>query len=132
MFGLSIALCLRRNWIPKQSLFFSYWLLRCPVSKFTPFPTESVRLPLVSYPSLCSTCMTYRTPCHSIGHQLLPTQPLTKAAEDFPRGGKHSKYVPLLTVLIMDKGECRRSAGINFGIFFVFDLHKRLARRFTV
>ena len=32
-----------------------------------------------------------------------------------------------LSVLIMDKGECRRSTGINFGAFIVFDLHKRLA-----
>ena len=28
-----------------------------------PFPTQSVRLPLVTYPSLRSTCVTYRTPC---------------------------------------------------------------------
>ena len=64
-----------------------------------PFPTQSVRLPLVTYPSLCSTIMTYRTPCHVSGHQVLPTQPLPREAEDFPRGGKHSKHVPLLTYL---------------------------------
>ena len=29
-----------------------------------PFPTQSVRLPLVTCPSLCSTCVTYRMPCH--------------------------------------------------------------------
>ena len=40
-----------------------------------PFPTQSVRSPLVTYPSLCSTCVTYRTLCHAIGHQVLPTQP---------------------------------------------------------
>ena len=33
--------------------------------------------------------------------------------------------------LIMDKGGCRRSAGINFETFIVFDLHKRLAKWFT-
>ena len=33
-----------------------------------PFPTQSVRLPLVTYPSLCSNCVTYRTLCHAIGH----------------------------------------------------------------
>ena len=31
------------------------------------------------------------------------------------------------SVLIMDKIECRRSTGINFGIFIVFDSDKRLA-----
>ena len=31
------------------------------------------------------------------------------------------------SVVIVDKGECRRSTGIKFGIFVVFDLHKRLA-----
>ena len=29
----------------------------------------------------------------------------------------------------MDKGECRRSTGTNFGTFIVFDLHKRFAKR---
>ena len=43
--------------------------------------------------------MTYRTPCHSIGHQVLPTQPLPREAEDFPCGGNHSKHVLLLTYL---------------------------------
>ena len=64
-----------------------------------PIPTQSVRLPLVTYLSLSSTCVTYRTPCHSIGHQVLPTQPLPREAEDFPRGGNHSEHVPLLTYL---------------------------------
>ena len=64
-----------------------------------PFPTQSVRLPLVTYPSLCSTCVTYRMPCHAIGHQALPTQPLPREAEDFPRGDNHSKHMPLLTYL---------------------------------
>ena len=31
------------------------------------------------------------------------------------------------SVLIVDKGEGRRSTGINFGTFIVFDLHKQLA-----
>ena len=31
------------------------------------------------------------------------------------------------SVLILDKGECRRSTGVNFGTLIVFDLHKRLA-----
>ena len=64
-----------------------------------PFP-DAVRLTMVTYPSLCSTCVTYRTPCHAIGHQLLPTQPLPKEAEDFPRGGRYFKHVPPPTYLI--------------------------------
>ena len=61
---------------------------------------HSVRLPLVTYPLLCSTCVTYRTPCHAIGHQVLPTQALPREAEDFPRGDKDFKHVPPLTYLI--------------------------------
>ena len=34
----------------------------------TPFQTKSLRLSLVTYPSLWSTCVTYRTPCHPNGH----------------------------------------------------------------
>ena len=37
--------------------------------------TQLVRPSLVTYPSLCSICVTYGTPCHAIGQQLLPTQP---------------------------------------------------------
>ena len=66
----------------------------------SPFSTQSVRLPLVIYPSLCSTCVTYRTSYHAIGHQLLPTQPLTREAEDFPRSDKYFKHAPPLTYLI--------------------------------
>ena len=82
----------------RQPLFFTYWLLH--YFWFTSlFQTQSVRLHLFTYPSLCSICMTCRIPCRSIGHQVLPTQPLRKEAEDFPRGGKHSKHVPPLTYL---------------------------------
>ena len=81
--------------------FFTYWLPKHPVFWFTSlFPTQSVRLPLFTYPSLCSTCVTYRMTCHCIVHQLLPTQPLTTEAEDFPRGERHFKHVPPLTYLI--------------------------------
>ena len=86
--------------MPRQSLLFAYWLPRHRDFDL-PIPTQSVRLPLVTYPSLCSTCVTYRTPCHVIGHQVLPTQPLLpREAEDFPRGDKYFKHVPLLTYLI--------------------------------
>ena len=53
---------------------------------FTPlFLTQSVRLPLVTYPSPSSICVTYRTPCHTSGHQVLPTQPLLREAGSFLR-----------------------------------------------
>ena len=35
--------------------------------------TQSVRLPMVTQPSLCSPYVTYRTSYHAIGHQVLPT-----------------------------------------------------------
>ena len=46
-----------------------------PVVWFIPLSTQSVRPPLVAYPWFCSTCVTYGTSCHAIGHQVLPTQP---------------------------------------------------------
>ena len=36
--------------------------------------TQSVRLQLVPCPSLCTPCVLYRMPCHTIGHQVVPTQ----------------------------------------------------------
>ena len=81
----------------------TFYLLVAQASSFLihpPFPTQSVRLPLVTYPSLCSTCVTYRTLCHAIGHQVLPTQPLPREVEDFPRGDKYFKHVPPPTYLI--------------------------------
>ena len=82
----------------------TFYLLDAQATSFLihvsfPFPTQSVRLPLVTYPSMCRTCMTYRAPCFSISHQVLPTQPLSREAEDFSKGDKHSKYVSLLTYL---------------------------------
>ena len=54
---------------------------------------------MAPYHSLCSTCVIYGTPCHVIGHQVLPTQPLTREAEDLPRGCKLHEDVPLPTCL---------------------------------
>ena len=34
---------------------------------------QSVRTLLVPYHLQCSACLTYRMPCHAIGHQVLPT-----------------------------------------------------------
>ena len=86
--------------MPRQPLLFTDWLPRLPVFCSPTIPTQSLRLPLVTYASLCSTCVTYRTLCHSIGRQVLPTQPLPKEAQDFPRRNKHFKHVALVTSLI--------------------------------
>ena len=53
----------------------------------------------VASTSLCRPYVTYETPCHVIGHQVLPTQPLPRETEDFPRGDKYTKDVPLPTCL---------------------------------
>ena len=37
------------------------------------------------------------TPYHATGHQVLPTQPLSREKEDFPRDEMYFNYVPLLT-----------------------------------
>ena len=85
-----------------QLLLVAYFSLssRHPVFLFTPFPTQSVRLPLVTYPSLCNTCVTYGTLCRAICHQVLLTKPLPRDAEDFPRNDRYFSHVSLLTYLI--------------------------------
>ena len=54
------------------NLYFIYWLPKHPVFWFILTLTQSVRPPMVTYPSLCSTCVTYGTLCHARGHQVLP------------------------------------------------------------
>ena len=81
---------LRRNWMPRPPL-----LSGCLGIQFLINPYAKT----VS-PSLCSTYATYRTPCHVIGHHVLPTQRIPREAEDFPRGDKYFKHVPPLTYLI--------------------------------
>ena len=82
------------------SVAYFFWLFWHPVFLFTSlFLTQSVRLPLVTYASLCSAYVTYRIPCHASSHQALPTQPLPREVENFPQSDNHSKHVPLLTYL---------------------------------
>ena len=80
-----------------------YYWLAAQVSRFLihfPFQNTSVGGPLVPYHSLCSTCVTYRSRYHAIGHQMRPAQPfLPRGAEDFPGGDKYPGNVPLLTFL---------------------------------
>ena len=73
----------RRNWMFRQPLLFAYGLPKHPFFLFIHlFPTQSVRPSLITYPRLCSACVTYRTLCHTIGHQVLPTQALPREVED--------------------------------------------------
>ena len=77
----------------RQPLLVVYWLPKHPGFWFA--PTQSVGSPMVTYASLCSACVISWMLCHAIGHQVFSTQPLLREAEDFPRGGNHSKHVPL-------------------------------------
>ena len=45
---------------------------------------------------MCSHYVTYGRLFHAIGYQVLPSQPLAREADNFPRGGKYFNYVPLL------------------------------------
>ena len=65
-----------------------------------PSLTQLVRLPGEAYYLLGSPCETHGTLCHAIDHQVFPSQPLPREAEDFPWGGKYFNYAPLLTQLI--------------------------------
>ena len=94
----SLQNSLWRNWMLRQPLLFD-WLPKHPVFWFTHNTVSQVAYGYLS--SLCSTCVTYGKSCRAIGHQVLPTQPLPREAEDFPRGERHFKHVPpLLTYLI--------------------------------
>ena len=84
---------IRRNWkleqLPQASSF----------SHFRLSQTQSIRTPLVPYHLLYCTCVTYRMQRHVIGHDVLPTKPLPRDAEGFPRDRKYPKVLPLSTYL---------------------------------
>ena len=95
-----IKLTTRLPWAKLDAWAFSFWKLGHPVFWFTSlFLTQSVRLFLVTYPSLCSAMWL-------TGHHAMPVvtkfflpNPLPREAEDFPRGGNLSRHMPLLTHL---------------------------------
>ena len=79
-----------------------YYLLAAQASNFlicSLSRTQSIRPHLVASTSPCSPCVTYGRLCHSISHQVLPTQPLPREAQDFPRGGKCLQLVYNMKVL---------------------------------
>ena len=53
----------------------------------SPLPqTQSIGSHLVVFSSLRSACVTYEGPCHSIGHQVLPTPTLAEGSRCFFQG----------------------------------------------
>ena len=58
---------------------------------------------LITFPNTVSKAtlvtLPFYMPCQSIGHQVLPTQPLPKEAEDFPGSGNYPKDAQLPTYL---------------------------------
>ena len=61
----------------RQPLLFVTGCLTIQCFDSPPF-FNTVRPPQTTYSSLCSTCPTYRTSCHTIGHQTLPIHPLPR------------------------------------------------------
>ena len=101
--------------------------LECSGTQFLYLPlTQSVRLHLATYHSLCSTRVTNRMLCHAIGHQVLLTQPLPREAEDFCMGEQHFKCVPLLTCLIWVL-HCRFCLRARAGLPRNIKLHETLS-----
>ena len=69
-----------KKWIQKLNNYFADFK---QVKKVGYFVNNTVFRPLlVTYPSVCSTCVTYGTLCHAIGRQLLPTHLFTTSATD--------------------------------------------------
>ena len=62
------------------------------------FLIQSVRLSVVSFHSLYSTCATYCMLCCSSGDHILPNC-LPRGAEDISRGVKYPKHMSLPTYL---------------------------------
>ena len=60
-------------------------------------------------PTLFFSHVTYRTPWHARGHSHSLTL-IPRGAEDFPRGGNHSKHMPPLTYLAWLQPMCYNSS----------------------
>ena len=90
--------------------FIIYWLFKHLVFKSPFFPqTQSVRTPLTPYHSLCSACVTYETPCHVIGHQVLPTQPFL-GKQKFSLGVASSLIICLCSRSLLNCNQFNQSA----------------------
>ena len=120
------------NQMPRHSFFWGHY----PVTSTPPWLLRHVKASTSSelYPDTrllgfffkClgtkffnSSHVTYRTPCRTRGHSHSP-----KEAEDFPRGGNHSKHMPPLTYLAWLQPMCYNSRlvfiHINTGKAFTY------------
>ena len=82
----SLQNSLRRNRMLRQPILFD-WLPEHPVFFIhPPFLTQLVRPHLATYSSLCSICVTQGMSCHTIGYQLLLTQPPSQGSRRFTQG----------------------------------------------
>ena len=82
--------------MPRQPLCFAYWLARHPVFLFISLSRHG-QLGCLWLPTPHCAALVSLTENHVM--PLVTNQPLPREAEDFPRGGNHSKHVPLLTYL---------------------------------
>ena len=79
--------------------YFTHWLPRQPVFDSPSTLTQSVRLPMVTYPHYAVLCgLRVAMPHHWSLDTFRPSLYLG-GAEDFPGGDNHSGHVPLPTYL---------------------------------
>lgn len=81
---------LQQIWALPQLLFVAFFF------QFFYFSTQPVRLLLELCHLLCSTGVTYRTPCYASGQHML-SKPLPSKSEDIPSGSKCIKNILLPT-----------------------------------
>ena len=81
------------------------WLLRPEVSTSSEhYPDTRLFFECLGIQFFNFSHVTYGTPCHIKGHPHSPQE-----AEDFPRGGNHSKHMPPLTYLASLQPMCYNS-----------------------
>ena len=64
---------------------------------YSPSPKKVNKATLGYLPLAVQSLCDLATLWHVIDHQMLPTQPLPREAEDFSRGAKYVNHMPLLT-----------------------------------
>ena len=88
---------LRRNWMLRQSLLFAYWLPKHPVFLIHPLHSQLGRLWLPTPHCAAPVWLTGRHAIPLVTRCFPPYPP--REAEDFPRGGNHSRHMSLLIYL---------------------------------
>ena len=93
---------IKENHMLEQLLVFTSFT-GCSTMQFLiplPFPNTVNEATLGTLLLTDLQCVTYWTPCHANDHQALPTQPLHREAEHFPRDGTYPKHVPFPRYLL--------------------------------